>query len=237
MALASQDSVGPATTAGRHEQLSEMVARTVREAIMVGELTAPSYLRTEKLAAELGVSPTPVREALMILHAEGTVRWEPRRGYRVAPLTRQDVSDLFAVQAHIAGELAARAALVIDADEVDRLEAVQGDLEVAAADGDADQVDVLNHEIHRSINAAADSPRLAVLLQQTVHYVPRGFFGHVHGWADASSHEHGDILTALRASDAGAAREAMTSHITHIGALLVEHLTARGSFDRPTAAT
>src|SRR5690348_6013310 len=73
-------SAGPAPAAGplpamrgRH-QLSEMVAAHVREAIMIGALRAPGYLRTEHLAAELGISATPVREALMILHSEGAVR-------------------------------------------------------------------------------------------------------------------------------------------------------------------
>lgn len=222
---------GPGTqiSGGHHEQLSEMVARRVREAIMVGELVAPSYLRTEKLAADLGVSPTPVREALMILHAEGMVRWEPRKGYRIAPFTTQDVRDLFAVQAHIAGELAARAAAALPADELDRLESIQAELEHAAQTGDADLVDTLNHEVHRTINSASGSHRMALLLQQTVQYVPRGFFGRVEGWADASSHDHGSIFGALRAGDPEAARGAMVEHIEHIGTLLVRHLQARGT--------
>ncbi len=228
MSLAA-DRTPRALHGGRHEQLSEMVARTVREAIMVGELTAPSYLRTEKLAADLDVSPTPVREALMILHAEGAVRWEPRRGYRVAPITARDVSDLFHVQAHIAGELAARAAHALGADEVARLEGIQAELEKAAVAGDAERVDSLNHEVHRTINSASGSHRMVVLLQQTVQYVPRGFFGRIEGWADASSHEHGAIFAALRAGDADAARTAMEEHITHIGSLLVEYLKSRGT--------
>lgn len=56
---------------GDKQQLSEKVASYVREAIMVGELSAGSHIRTEHLAEELGVSATPVREALMILHSEG----------------------------------------------------------------------------------------------------------------------------------------------------------------------
>lgn len=222
-------SADPRLAAGRHEQLSEMVARRVREAIMVGELVAPGYLRTEKLAADLGVSPTPVREALMILHAEGTVHWEPRKGYRITSITTQDVQDLFAVQAHIAGELAARAVAALGTEDLERLEGVQAELEHAAQAGEADLVDTLNHEIHRTINAASGSHRMALLLQQTVQYVPRGFFGRIDGWADASSHEHGAIFAALRAGDPEAARSAMAEHIEHIGQLLLTHLRSRGT--------
>jgi DNA-binding GntR family transcriptional regulator len=60
------------------------------------------------------VSQTPVREAMMIHRSEGSLRWAPRRGYRVVPLTRQDVHDLFEVQAFIAGELATRAITQLD---------------------------------------------------------------------------------------------------------------------------
>jgi DNA-binding GntR family transcriptional regulator len=209
-------------------QLSERVARHVREAIMVGELRASAYVRVEHLAARLGVSATPVREALMILQSEGTVAWEPRRGFRVVPLTRGDVEDLFAVQAHLAGELAARAAGVLPAAEVDRLRAVQRDLEAAARVGDAARVDRLNHEIHRTINKAAGAHRLASMLAMTVRYVPLEHFGRVEGWADASAHDHDAVVAALAGADAEGARRAMVDHIAHIGRLLLAHLAAHG---------
>jgi DNA-binding GntR family transcriptional regulator len=197
---------------------------------MVGDLRAPAYVRTERVAAELGVSATPVREALMTLHSEGTVRWEPRRGFRVEPVTRADVVDLFAVQAQLAGELAARAAGALPAAEVARLRRVQADLEAAAAVGDAATVDALNHEIHRTINRAPGARRLAALLNTAVQYVPRHYFGRVEGWAQASAHDHGPVLDALERADAEAARAAMGAHIEHIGELLVAHLVERGAF-------
>jgi DNA-binding GntR family transcriptional regulator len=213
-------------------QLSERVAGHVREAIMVGELRASAYVRVEHLAARLGVSATPVREALMILQSEGTLRWEPRRGFRVVPLTRGDVEDVFAVQAHLAGELAARAATVLPAGEIARLRAVQRDLEDAARAGDAARVDALNHEIHRTINKAPGAHRLASMLAGTVHYVPLGHFGRVEGWADASAHDHEAVFTALDAGHPEAARRAMSEHIEHVGRLLLEHLVDNGVLDR-----
>lgn len=209
-------------------QLSERVAGHVRQAIMVGELRAPAYVRVEHLAAQLGVSATPVREALMILQSEGTLRWEPRRGFRVVPLTRGDVEDVFAVQAHIAGELAARAAGVLSPAGVARLRGVQRDLEEAARAGLAARVDALNHEIHRTINKAPGAHRLASMLAGTVHYVPLEHFGRVRGWAEASAHDHEAIFRALEAGAAEAARRAMADHIGHVGRLLLEHLVANG---------
>lgn len=213
-------------------QLSERVAGHVREAIMVGELRASAYVRVEHLAAELGVSATPVREALMILSSEGTLRWEPRRGFRVVPLTGSDVEDVFAVQAHIAGELAARAAVVVAPGEVARLRGVQHELEGAARAGDAPRVDRLNHEIHRTINKAPGAHRLASMLARTVHYVPLEHLGRIEGWADASAHDHEAVFTALDAGDPEAARRAMAAHIGHVGRLLLEHLVGNGVLDR-----
>lgn len=210
------------------QQLSEFVAAHVREAIIVGEFTADSYIRTEHIAEELGVSATPVREALMILQSEGTVRWEPRRGFKVVPVTLQDIEDLFKVQAFIAGELAAKAAPLIDASTIDELCEMQEKLEAAAREGNASAVDSWNHHIHRAINVVSDARRLTSLLNSTVHYVPLNYFGNVKGWAEASAHDHEPIFEALRRGDPDAARAAMSAHIHHIGQLLTDYLQERG---------
>lgn len=210
--------------AGRGTQLSEQVATRVREAIMVGDLAPQEYVRTEKLAAELGVSQTPVREALMALSSEGAVNWEPRRGFRVVPVTAQDITDLFDVQAYTAGELAARAVEHLSDDDLRRIDALQAGLVTAEAANDASTVVRLNHQIHRSINLAARSVRLANLLRSTVRHVPLSSYGAIDGWAHASVHDHVPILDALRSSDPEAARAAMRAHIRHTGELLVAHL-------------
>jgi DNA-binding GntR family transcriptional regulator len=206
------------------QQLSHRVATYVREGIMVGQFPAGKFLRTENLAAELKVSATPVREALMILQSEGSVRWEPRRGFRVVSVSDRDVHDLFGVQAFIAGELAARAATELDTAAVIALRELQLKLAAAAEAGDLAAVDRANHEIHRRINKASASHRLTALLNQTVQYVPLRFYGSIDGWSHASAHDHSAIFDALAARDPGAARQAMSAHIEHIGDLLIAHL-------------
>ncbi|MCW2686636.1 MAG: ydhC [Mycobacterium sp.] len=214
---------GQAVLRGNH-QLSHKVAAYIRESIMAGRFEAGEFLRTETIAEQMAVSHTPVREALVLLQSEGTLRWEPRRGFRVTLVTDQDVHDLFQVQAYIAGELAARAAQILDETAVRGLRQLQEQLGHAAESGDAAAVDAYNHEIHRRINKASPSNRLGILLEQTVKYVPLGFFGTIEGWSQASAHDHFAIFDAIEAGDAGAAREAMRAHIVHIGELLEEHL-------------
>ncbi|MFV0534620.1 MAG: GntR family transcriptional regulator [Cumulibacter sp.] len=210
--------------AGRGAQLSERVAGRVREAIMLGELAPLEFVRTDKLAAELGVSHTPVREALMTLSSEGSVKWEPRRGFRVVPVTTRDIHDLFDVQAYVAGELAFRAVANLTDADIAAIDGFQSSLIEAEARGDTAEVDRLNHQVHRTINRAAESARLANLLRSTVAHVPLSSYGAITGWAQASVHDHEPILDSLHARDPDAARDAMSAHIRHVGALLVAHL-------------
>ncbi len=219
------------------EQLSEYVAAYVRDAIMVGEFPAASFIRTEHVATELGVSATPVREALMILQSEGTVRWEHRRGFRVVAVIRQDVEDLFTVQAFIAGELAGKAARLVDSAAVAELRAMQRELEAAASASDAARVDALNHRIHRAINLIPGAQRLTSLLGITMHYVPLNYFGNIEGWAEASAHDHEPVFRALEAGDVEGAKRSMSEHILHVGELLTGYLEQRGVFARAEAAT
>lgn len=210
--------------AGRGSQLSERVAGRVREAIMIGDLAPLEFVRTEKLAAELGVSQTPVREALMTLSAEGSVKWEPRRGFRVVPVSARDIHDLFDVQAYVAGELAYRAVEHLSDTDIEDIAAFQRDLVIAERHGDTAEVDRLNHQFHRRINRNAQSVRLANLLRSTVAHVPLSSYGAITGWAHASVHDHAPILEALQARDPDRARVTMSAHIQNVGALLVAHL-------------
>ncbi|GAA1871171.1 GntR family transcriptional regulator [Pseudonocardia ailaonensis] len=211
-------------------QLSEHVAAEVREAIMSGELRGADYLRTEQLAERLGVSATPVREALMVLHSEGAVRWEPRRGFRVVPLTGRDVTDMFAVAAFIEGELAARAVALLDDPAVGALHRRQEELAAAAAAGDPDEVLRINHDIHAAINRPGLSARLQTQLALSLRYVPRGHYAQVGGWVEASVTDHVPVLAALAARDPDRARTAMRDHMLHIGELLRAHLERVGVF-------
>lgn len=110
-------------------QLSEDVARFVRRRIFEGTYVAGQYIRLDQLAAELGISVTPVREALFALRAEGLIAQQPRRGFVVLPVTQRDLADVANVQAHVGGELAARAAINISDEQLRRLTDIQAQLE------------------------------------------------------------------------------------------------------------
>ncbi|OBI53256.1 GntR family transcriptional regulator [Mycobacterium kyorinense] len=212
-------------------QLSEDVARYVRKRIFDGTYSAGEYVRLDQLAAELGISVTPVREALFELRAEGLLAQQPRRGFVVLPVTGRDLADVANVQAHVGGELAARAALNIDAVQLRELKEIQARLEDAYA-GEDDELTVrLNHDFHRAINVAADSPKLAQLMSQITRYAPESVFPTIAGWPDQSIKDHRRVLAALEAHDDGAARKAMSEHLAAGAAPLIDHLVEHGVVD------
>jgi DNA-binding GntR family transcriptional regulator len=209
-------------------QLAEDVARHVRRRIFAGTYAAGQYIRLDQLAAELGVSVTPVREALLVLAAEGLLLQQPRRGFVVVPVTVRDLTDVANVQAHIGGELAARAAVTITGAQLRELEEIQSELEEAYSSGDDDRAVRLNHEFHKAINVAADSPKLAQLMSQITRYAPESVFPTMVGWPDLSTEHHRKLLAALQAHDENLARAAMSEHLAAGAAPLIEHLTQRG---------
>lgn len=219
----------PGSRPRRLLRLSDVAADHVRELIVSGQLGAGEFIRPEIVAEELGISATPAREGLLALQTEGFLTVEPRKGFTVTALSSDDVRDVFAAQALLGGELAARAARVIDADALTRLEGLQDDLERAADHRDYDAVERLNHQFHETIYRLAGSRKIRWLLKRTLAYAPRKFFAAVEGWPAASAADHRQIIEQLRAGDPDRAREAMSRHICNAGTLLADHLAAQSS--------
>lgn len=209
-------------------QLSDDVARYVRRRILDGTYPAGEYLRLDQLAAEVGISVTPVREALLNLRAEGLLEQHPRRGFMVVEVTARDLADVAGVQAHIGGELAARAAANVTDDDVAAIRAVQDALEAAYRTPDVDLAVRLNHEFHRAVNVAADSPKLTQFMSVITRYAPESVFPTLPGWPTRSIEDHRAVIDALAARDPEAARRAMAEHFTRGVAPLTAHLAERG---------
>lgn len=212
-------------------QLGDEIASYLRDLIMSGQLHGHEYIRLDRVANHLGVSATPVREALRSLRSEGFVTLEPRRGFLVVPLTESDVRDLFLAQATLSGELAARAAALIDKSTLKRLREIQSSLRKAAERGDLDTIELENYHFHREINLLAASPKLAWLLNMVARYSPRRFYASIEGWPQASIEDHETIIEALSARDAKGSMAAMSSHIVHAGNLLANFLGNQDNHD------
>lgn len=209
-------------------QLSDDVARVVRRRIFHGTYPAGGYLRLDQLAADLGISVTPVREALLNLRAEGLLVQHPRRGFMVLEVTARDIADVANVQAYVGGELGARAAANITDEQLAELIAIQDDLEKAYELDDLDRTVRLNHEFHRLINVIADSPKLTQVMSGVTRYAPESVFPTLAGWPAQSIKDHRKVIAALTRRDGERVRAAMAEHFTIGVRPLTEHLTERG---------
>jgi DNA-binding GntR family transcriptional regulator len=204
-------------------QLGDEAASYVRDLIMSGALRSGQFIRPEAVAETLGISATPVREGLLALRADGFVQLEPRRGFVVSPLSSQDVRDLFAAQALLAGELAARTAQKITEADLAGLEELQTDIEKAAKRKDLDRLEDLNFHFHRRINLLAAAPKITLLIGFAVRCVPYRSYSAISGWPNSTVEDHRAVLAALRKGSAAKARSAMAHHITNAGELLATH--------------
>ena len=208
-------------------QLGDVAAAYLRDQITSGNLPAGAPVRPETVADELGISTTPAREALQALRAEGFLDLAPRRGFTVAQLDGDDIRDMFLVQAMVAGELAARAATNVTPENVAALDAIHKDLVAAAERGDLTSLEELNHQFHRDINLAANSPRLANVIRLVSRYAPRRFYATIAGWPETTVHDHTLVLDAIRRGDADTARREMSAHVHHAAEQLSSHIDAR----------
>ncbi|WP_345657849.1 GntR family transcriptional regulator [Streptomyces siamensis] len=221
----------------KRQQLSEEVASYVRELIISGKVQPGEFLRMEPIAEAVGVSNTPVREGLLSLSSEGFIELVPRRGFVVTSFSKQDVRDLFWVQAQLGGELAARAAIKITSEQLTGLETIAKQQEEAIEAGDEDEMVEYGHAFHRQINLAADSPRLALLLRSVVKQLPNRFYLSIEGRAAATREEHPLILEALRRRSSRMARSLMEQHILDSADHLIETLEERGLWKEDQTAS
>jgi DNA-binding GntR family transcriptional regulator len=205
--------------------LAEEVATALRARIMSGELRPGDRIRLEEVAGQLGVSITPVREALLHLRGEDMVELEPRRGYVVAPMSRQDVRDVFQLQGDIAGELAARVAARITDAQLESLTLMNRTL---ARTRGASDIESREFDFHRAVNRIAEARKLSWFLHTATRYTPARFYSADPGWLAGMRADHEALLAAFAAHEPEAARTAMTRHFTNGADRLVKHLDGLG---------
>jgi DNA-binding GntR family transcriptional regulator len=212
-------------------QLSDEVAGHLRVAIMSGALRPGTFIRLDETAAELGVSVTPVREALLKLRGEGMVQLEPHRGHVVLPLSRQDIQDIFWLQATIAKELAAAATDHITDAGIDELDRINDALAAAIGSSDAETIAGIEFAFHRVFNQASGRIKLAWFLLNAARYMPAEVYAADPEWGAATVGHHRQLIAALRRRDAQAVVEHTVWQFTDTAHRLTEMLDRAGIFD------
>ncbi len=215
----------------RRPQLSEEVAAHLRELIMTASIRPGDPVRMDLTAQRLGVSVTPVREALLLLRGEGMVHLLPHKGYVVAELSRTDIEDLFWLQGQMAVRLAIRTAAAITEEQIDDLETLNDELRQAISSDDSQRITLAEFEFHRVHNHIAGSEKLAWFLLHATRYTPAALYATDPDWGAVAVDSHARLIEAYRAGDSEQIVEQTRRQFDDGAARLTRHLETTGIWD------
>lgn len=195
--------------------LCQQAVDLLRARIHGGVLAPGQRLDEAALAGELGISRTPLREALKLLSAEGLVKLKPRRGCFVAELSLADLEEIFPIMAMLEGRVAFEAAGKATPEDLKRLDALHEKLERHAAAGDVDRYYEANYLFHDALQGLAGNRWLQHLigdLRKLLRLSRHRSLG-IAGRLQESLGEHRALMQALRARKPAAAQRLMKSHL------------------------
>lgn len=209
--------------------LHELARDRLRTLIVHGDLAPGTALQETQLSEELGISRTPLREALKLLAAEGLLELRSNRSAQIAPLRQSEIDDLFEVIGAIEGIAAQLAASRITNQELRRLTQLQERMEAHHDSGKLEEYFRINQEIHGFIVACARNGVLKSTHDTLLARAERARYFALSSrtrWDD-SVREHRQILKALKAHDADEASRALTQHVLRTGRAVSEQLRLR----------
>ncbi|MGE5226291.1 MAG: GntR family transcriptional regulator [Planctomycetaceae bacterium] len=200
----------------RPKTTQEQVLEELRGRILTGAIRPGDPIRPDQLAAELGVSRVPVREALKILEGEGQVRYRAHHGYVLTELDLGDLREIYRARQLLEDE-AARAALPrLSAEDLARMRALCDEMERLGTD-DAAAMAVVNRRFHFVLLEASQMPHLLhhirLLWNTSDHYRSEYYLDDAH--RRAVHDEHRRIVHAAAADDAEALIGALDEHRDH----------------------
>ena len=204
----------PSSTAGMTR--AESAYRAIRDAILSNHLCVGEHLHEESIAQQLGISRTPIREALGRLHSERLVKEAKPRGYVVSAVTATDIFHVYAVREELEGFCLRLAAGRITPHQIFQLSTIIARMDQEL--GDPQHFSQLNRRFHTTIFGVTDNPVLMKIMDDLMAVVDRFPVSayEVDGRMSEVLVEHRQILDALSRHDADAAEKAARTHL-HIG--------------------
>jgi DNA-binding GntR family transcriptional regulator len=217
--------------------LHEQAAARLRLLIVRGDLAPGEPLLEADLSDALGISRTPLREALKQLASEGLVELRLNRSAIVAPLRAAELAALFEAVSGIERYAAELAAVRMNERDIGRLDALQQRIEWHHDRGELRDYFEVNQQIHGAIVCFAGNGVLKATHDMLMPRVERARFLalSVRGRWDESVHEHRDILAALKARDAGRAGALLGHHVRRTGLVMANALQAQADEFAPPA--
>lgn len=206
-----------------HRPLREIVYEELKMQILTGKIVPGTRLMEVELAADMGVSRTPIREAIRKLEKEGLVTIEPRRGAYASQISVKDMVDILEVRQDMEGLAAYFASSRMTEEQMADLKRTSDSYNRAVAEGDMDSMIAYDTRFHRIIVESCNNNILVHMIEQLQELVLRFRYIYYDDFRRAENmpEEHRKILEAIRDGRAEDARAAADIHIDRLKEMVI----------------
>lgn len=210
---------------GERQSLREQVAQALRAALITGEMRPGVVYSAPVLAAQFGVSATPVREAMLDLAKEGLVEAVRNKGFRVTELSDRDLDELTEIRQLIEVPTVARLADSGRAEEFERLRPIAEEIVAAGERGDLLAYVDADLRFHVELLALSGNAHLVSVVRDLRNRARLYGLSQLseRGTLGGSAREHLALLDALKSGDGAAVAQIMDEHIGHVRGIWAEH--------------
>jgi len=184
--------------------LRESIVEFIKDAVVSGSLKPGERVPEQEIAANFGISRTPVREAFRQLETEGFISLIPRKGAVVSPITDKDVVEFYAIKSLLEGYAARTACAALTPGDIKSLEDFNGEMKKCAAKDDVKGFFRLDNQFHDTFLEACGNDKLCALVHSLVQQFERFRVTALSlpGRMKDSVSQHDEIIKAFKNSDA-----------------------------------
>jgi DNA-binding GntR family transcriptional regulator len=207
---------GPLQAFQERKSLGEHVFESLKQAIIRGKISSDEWLVESHIAETLGISRTPVREAIHKLEREGLIEHQPRGGFTVLGLNREDIEETFGLRGLLEGYAARLAAVKHKSEELKALEKKIDEFQKALDHNKMDLLPAINTEFHDLLYGLSKSPKLINMINglRDQIYRYREMILKEQKFASTSNLDHKKMLKYIRKRDAEGAERVVKDHIS-----------------------
>jgi len=216
----------------KHLTARDFALENLRRSILEGRLTPGQELNAQELATSMGMSRTPVREAIKVLEVQGFASQRRFGTPVVSPLSERHIEEVYLIRRCLEGLATYYASTRIQAAELEQLKQINRELHIAVVKDDPVSWSQLNRQFHSRLYAASDKPFLCLyiesLLDTTVFYM-MAMAKHLRPRVEESIQEHIEILRACENRDPDLARHLLEKHMVKGVPMLVDYVRAHAN--------
>jgi DNA-binding GntR family transcriptional regulator len=207
--------LGPLQAFQERKSLGEHVFESLKHSIVRGKISSGEWLVESHIAETLGISRTPVREAIHKLEREGLIERQPRGGFTVLGLNRDDIEETFGIRSVLEGYAARLAAVKHDAQELEKLGNKIDEFQNALDRKKMNLLPAINTEFHDLLYGLSKSPKLVNMINglRDQIYRYREMILKERKFAATSNLDHKKMLKYIRKRDAEGAEHLVRDHI------------------------